>query len=240
MPAASIAFAVLLGDACRCARRRAGRVWPFLTLAPGSTRSAAASRPTRRRWNASGSSADSERMIQLPSSVPQSRPRGDDVLRHVHEAPGQVPGVRGAEGGVGEALAGAVGADEVLEDGHALAEVAAHGDVDDPAGGVGHQAAHGAQLADVALVAAGTRVGHHPDGVLLAQGRHHLVRDVLGDALPQLDDLLVALVLGDEAALELLVDRGDVVVRLGHQRRPLDPGPRCPRGRWSGRRGWRT
>ena len=31
-------------------------------------------------------------------------------------------------------------------------------------------------------------------------------------ALPQLDDLLVALVVGDQAALELLVDRGDGLV----------------------------
>ena len=111
-----------------------------------------------------------------------------------------------------------MGADEVLEDGHALAEVAPHGHVDDPARRVGHQAAHRAQLADVALVAAGTGVGHHPDGVLLAQRLHHLVRDDLGDPLPELDDLLVALVLGDEAALELLVDLGDVLVRLEHLR----------------------
>ena len=89
---------------------------------------------------------------------------GDDVLRHVDEAPGQVARVGGAQRGVGQALAGAVGRDEVLEDGHALAEVAAHGHVDDAAGRVGHQAAHAAQLADVALVPAGARAGHHPQG----------------------------------------------------------------------------
>ena len=110
-----------------------------------------------------------------------------------------------------------MGGDEVLEDRHALAEVAPHGDVDDAAGRIGHQAAHGAQLADVALVAAGTRVGHHPDGVLVAEALHHPVRHDLRDALPELDDLLVALVLGDEAALELLVDLDDVLVRLVEQ-----------------------
>jgi hypothetical protein len=118
---------------------------------------------------------------------------------------------------VGEALAGTVGADEVLQDRHALAEVAAHRDVDDPARRVGHQSAHGAQLADVALVAAGAGVGHHPQRVVVRKAGHHRVRHVLRGALPELDDLLVALVLRDEAALELLVDRGDGVVRPGQQ-----------------------
>ena len=85
----------------------------------------------------------------------------DDVLRHVDEAAGQVARVGGAQGGVGQTLARAVGRDEVLEDRHALAEVAPHGHVDDPSGRVGHQAAHAAQLADVALVTAGARAGHH-------------------------------------------------------------------------------
>ena len=57
----------------------------------------------------------------------------DHVLGHVHQAAGQVARVGGAEGGVGEALAGTVGGDEVLEDRHALAEVAPHGHIDDPA-----------------------------------------------------------------------------------------------------------
>ena len=82
----------------------------------------------------------------------------DDVLRHVDESAGQVARVGGAQGGVGQTLARAVGGDEVLEDGHPLAEVAPHGDVDDPSGRVGHQAAHAAQLADVALVTSGTRL----------------------------------------------------------------------------------
>ena len=168
MPAASIALATSSVDHV-VARDDERRRLALLDLGLRVERSAATSRPTSRRWNASGSSADSERMIQLPSSRAAVVLAGDDVLRDVDEAPGEVPGVRGAEGGVREALAGAVGADEVLEDRHALAEVAPHGDVDDPAGRVGHQAAHGAQLADVALVSAGPGVGHHPDRVLVAE-----------------------------------------------------------------------
>src|SRR6188508_437835 len=139
---------------------------------------------------------------------------GDDVLGDVDQAPGQVPGVGRAQGGIGEALAGAVGRDEVLEDGHALAEVAPDGDVDDPAGRVGHQAAHGAQLTDVALVPSGTRRGHHRDRAVRVERLHHLLGHRRARLLPDTDDLLVALVLGDEAALELLVDGQDVAVRL--------------------------
>ncbi len=111
-----------------------------------------------------------------------------------------------------------MGADEVLEDGHALAEVAPHGHVDDPPDGVGHEAAHRAQLADVALVSTGARLGHHAQRVVVRQGRHHRVGHVPGHALPELDDLLVALVLGDEAALELAVDLEHALVRGGEQR----------------------
>ena len=151
---------------------------------------------------------------------------GDDVLGDVHQAPGQVPGVGRAQGGVGEALAGAVGGDEVLEDGHPLAEVAPHGDVDDPAGRVGHQAAHRAQLADVALVPAGAGRGHHRDRAGRVERLHHLVGHARRGVLPDPDDLLVALVLGDEAALELAVDLGDGLVgrdeALGLVLRDLD------------------
>ena len=94
---------------------------------------------------------------------------GDHVLGDVDETARQVARVGGPEGRVGEALAGAVGRDEVLEDRHAFAEVAPHGDVDDPARRIGHEAAHRAELADVALVTAGPGVGHHPEGVVLRE-----------------------------------------------------------------------
>ena len=114
-----------------------------------------------------------------------------------------------------------MGGDEVLEDGHPLAEVAAHGDVDDPARRVGHEAAHGAQLADVALVPAGTRIGHHRHRAGGVEVVHHPVREVLRGLLPDVDDRLVPLVLGDEAALELGVDPGDLEVGGGQELRLL-------------------
>ena len=105
-----------------------------------------------------------------------------------------------------------MGGDEVLEDRHPLAEVAPHGDVDDPARRVGHEAAHRAQLADVALVAAGTRRGHHRDRAERIEAVHHRVRHLGRGLLPDADHLLVALLVGDEAALELAIDLVDLVV----------------------------
>jgi hypothetical protein len=138
---------------------------------------------------------------------------GDHVLGHVHQTAGQITRVGGAKGRVREALAGTVGGDEVLENRHAFAEVAPHRHVDDTARRVGHQASHTAELADLALVTSRAGVGHHPHGAVRIEAVHHLGGQVVGGLLPDVDDLLVALVIGDEAALELAVDLVDGGVR---------------------------
>jgi hypothetical protein len=71
-----------------------------------------------------------------PAVVPQSVSVTTDVLRHVDEATGQVAGVRGLQRGVREALAGAVGRDEVLQDVQAFAEVRGDRRLDDRAVGL--------------------------------------------------------------------------------------------------------
>ena len=81
----------------------------------------------------------------------------DDVLRHVHQAPGEVPGVGGAQRGVGQALAGAVGGDEVLQHGQALAEAGLDRPRDGLALGVGDQAPHAGDLPDLHRVTTGAR-----------------------------------------------------------------------------------
>ena len=77
------------------------------------------------------------------------------VLRHVDQAAGQVTRVRRLERRVGEALAGAVGRVEVLEDGQAFLEVRDDRSLDDLARGLGHEAAHSGELLDLRLAAAG-------------------------------------------------------------------------------------
>ena len=62
----------------------------------------------------------------------------DDLLGHIDQAAGEIAGVRGAQGGVHQALASAGGGDEVLEHRQTLAEVALDGTGNHVAAGVGH------------------------------------------------------------------------------------------------------
>ena len=81
----------------------------------------------------------------------------DDVLRHVDETAREVAGVGRLERRVGETLAGAVRRDEVLQHRQAFAEVRGDRRLDDLARGLGHQAAHAGELADLLLASRGRR-----------------------------------------------------------------------------------
>ena len=145
-----------------------------------------------------------------PRIVPQSVLVDDHVLRHVHETARQVAGVGGLERRVGQTLAGAVRRDEVLEHGQAFVEVVDDRRLDDLADAagdlllrLGHQAAHAGQLADLLAVTARAGVGHHEDRVeAVAVPRQAVERDLLDlgrGVRPGVDDLVVALALGDDA-----------------------------------------
>src|SRR5437588_7191995 len=161
----------------------------------------------------------------------------DHVLGHVGQPPGQVPGIGRPQGGVGESLARAVRGDEVLQHGQALGEVGLDRQVDDPAGGVGHQATHARQLAHLLDVAAGARAHHHPDRAELIEALFGGLGDLVGGLGPDVDDLPVALVLGHHAAavhpldlFDLLLGPGQDVGLVGRRRQvergDRDAGPR--------------
>ena len=147
--------------------------------------------------------ADRELEVVLGAAV---RLADDDVLRDVDQAPCEVARVGRAQRRVGEALAGAVGRDEVLEHRQALHEVGLDRALDDLALRIRHQAAHAGELADLLERAAGARAGHHEDRVQLVEVLLHRVGDLVGRLRPDVDDRLVPLVLGDEAAVVLVVD----------------------------------
>ena len=138
----------------------------------------------------------------------------DDVLGHVHQAAGQVARVGGAQRRVGQTLAGAVRGDEVLQHRQALAEVRLDGSVDDLALRVGHQAAHAGKLADLLDVASSAGERHHVDGVELVEVLGHSIANFFVGGVPDVDDLLVALVGAHEAHLVVLVDGGDLRIGL--------------------------
>ena len=53
---------------------------------------------------------------------------------------------------------------------------------------------------------------------------HHLVGDLVGDAGPDVDDLVVALAVGDETFLVLIDDALDLVLRLAEEHASSRPG----------------
>src|SRR5437773_4275691 len=144
----------------------------------------------------------------------------DHILRNVNESASEIPGVCGFQRGIGETLAGAVRGREVLQHGEAFAEVRRDRRLDDLARGLGHETAHACQLADLLLAAPRAGVGHHVDRVELAallaalELAEHLLRDELRGVRPDVDDLVVALAVRDDAVLVLLLDLVHLVARL--------------------------
>ena len=126
-----------------------------------------------------------------------------------------------------------MGRDEVLENREALAERRRDRALDDVAVRRRHEAAHAGELADLELRATGLRVDEHVDRVelgrvlvlgadVLVDRLVELVADLLGRRGPDVDDLVVALAVGDDALLELLLHLvgglaglGDLGVLLG-------------------------
>ena len=132
----------------------------------------------------------------------------DELLGDVDETTGEVAGVGGPQGGVDEALPSARRGDEVLEHREPLTEVALDGSRDHVASGVGHQAAHAGDLADLHHVPSGTGAHHHVDGVELLGGETplHRLPHLVGGVGPDLHLLLAPLTVGDDALPELLLD----------------------------------
>ena len=155
----------------------------------------------------------------------------DDVLRHVDETARQVARVGRLERRVGETLAGAVGRDEVLQHREAFAEVRGDRRLDDLARGLGHQAAHAGELADLLLGASGAGVGHHVDRVELRPtwSDFFISRNISSEmfsvvAVPDVDDLVVALARGDDAGVALALDLEDLLAGAGRGSPPSSAG----------------
>src|SRR5208282_4273858 len=161
----------------------------------------------------------------------------DRVLRDVHQPPRQVAGVRRLERGVGQALARAVGRDEVLQHREPLAEVRGDRSFDNFTRRLRHQAAQTRQLANLLLGTARAGVGHDEDRIERRPGdslalvvfAEHLGGQPLDNGAaylvlhfgPDIDDLVVALAVGDHAVVVLLLNLADLLLRAFEQMRLL-------------------
>src|SRR5690348_6795014 len=146
----------------------------------------------------------------------------DNVLRHVHQAAGQVAGIGGLKRRIGQSLAGAVGGDEVLQHRQPFAEVGGNRGLDDFAGRLGHQAAHAGELANLLLGTAGAGIGHDvnrvndPGLVLLLHFAEHFVGYALGNGRPDFDHLVIALAVSDGAVQVLLLHGYHLLLGVAH------------------------
>src|SRR3990172_9302939 len=144
----------------------------------------------------------------------------DSVLSDIDKPPGEVTGVGGLQGRVGQTLPGSVSRYEVLENRQALPEVSRNRRFDDLARRLCHQAPHSGQLSYLLRGTPGAGVGHDEYGVEARRPSLSavLVRDGVGRKLsehflgylfrglrPDVYDLVVALAVGYETLVVLLL-----------------------------------
>ena len=137
----------------------------------------------------------------------------DHVLRDVDQTARQVTAVRCTQGGVRETLARAVRGDEVLQHRQPLTEGGADGQLDDAPGRVAHQSAHAGHLRDLADVTLGATDGHDVDAAVLLETPLDHFLHLLSRAAPDIDCLLISLVIRDQTHVVLLFDLGNLLRR---------------------------
>ena len=149
----------------------------------------------------------------------------DDVLRHIDQTARQVTGVGRLQGGIGKTLTGTVRRDEVLEHRKSLLEVRENRVLDDLLATLdarllrlGHQTTHTAQLTDLLLRTTGSRVEHHvyrvETVVVLDKRVDHGLRQFRIDVRPDVDDLVVTLVVGNKTHVVVVHDGVGALVTL--------------------------
>ena len=138
-----------------------------------------------------------------------------DVLRYVHQSSGEITGVCSTQCSIRQALSGAVGAYEELQNCQALTEVSPYRHLYDLAGRVCHKSAHTCQLTYLVLTASGSGVRHHSDGVVGIEGAHQRVGNFIGSIFPDLYDVAPALAVGKHTGVEQVVYLRHLILGLG-------------------------
>ena len=156
----------------------------------------------------------------------------DDIMSHVDQTTGEVTSVSGLKSGIGQTFTGTVGGDEVLQHGKAFFKVRNNGVLNNfVASGtcflrLGHQSAHAGELTNLLLTTTSTGIVHHIDGVEALVVGLELLHEGFGETIvgvgPNIDDVVVTLVVGDkthgvltEHLFDLFVGLGDEFLLLG-------------------------
>ena len=148
----------------------------------------------------------------------------DHIGGDIDETTGQVTGVGGLECRIGESLAGTVGGDEVVEYGETLLEVGQDRILHrlsalTTADRLGHQTTDTGELLDLIGRSTCTGVHHHVDGIeavlVLLELLHEHLGDLVIDVGPDVDDLIVTLVVGDDTEIEVIHDLLDLAEAIG-------------------------
>ena len=148
------------------------------------------------------------------------------IVGHVDQTTGQVTSVSRLQSGIGKTLTGTVGRDEVLEHRQTFLEVGKDGVLDNLVTtldtrllGLGHQTTHTRQLSDLVFRTTGTRVKHHEyrvEALLVGSDLlHQLVSEFGIDIGPDIDDLVVTLVVGDSTHVIVHLDLVGTGIALG-------------------------
>ena len=107
--------------------------------------------------------------------------------------------------------------DKVFEHREAFAERREDRTLDDFAGGLGHKTAGAAELADLLLITTRTGIHHDVNRVHLGlafvgfEFSENLLGNAVGGVSPDVDDLVIAFAVGDDALVELGLDLGDLL-----------------------------
>ncbi len=132
----------------------------------------------------------------------------NNVVSHIDQTTGKITGVGSFQSGVGKTLTGTVGRDKVFQHRQTFLEVRQNRVLDNLAtfsSGLlrfRHKTTHTGQLTNLVLRTTGTRIKHHEHRVETLVSLGHLLHKHVGKTRihmrPDIDNLVVAFVVGDE------------------------------------------
>ena len=136
-----------------------------------------------------------------------------DILRNIDKFTGQITRVRRFKRGICKTLTRTVGGNEVLDDIQTLFKVRGNRCFDNLSTWFCHKATHTCKLTDLSRRTPCTRVCHHIDRVksvfIGLHKLHHLSGNRVVCICPDIDDLVITLLLCKKTRFKLLLDLDD-------------------------------